>query len=269
MTARRASSPEEARGYRSRGHDDALLFALLLGLDSDYRRDPKAKKDVIDPAGDAHSVKSGRIKWQIFLYGRNRLVHDDGFQGLNGVGALLVDCIDAFPPSFDDYNSNKEPAKLRLQTPMREVKKRLQNKALLRAFLRKSIFNGGEVNYLTILRDGIFCVYWSDDVINTMANTFEVVNSAAHQSGQYDAQKVLFRRNGKNVGELEMRNDSHQHYRELRFNMNRKPCLEMLDNARLISNEWPELIGAQGVPGQGGKADIRLYGQATKKFGRW
>ena len=110
MNARRASTTEAAREYRQRGHDDALLFALAIGLDNEYRRDQAAKKDVIDPAGDAHSVKSGRKKWQIFLYSRNRFVEDDGFQALNGIGSLLVHCIDAFPPRYSDYADNKDQA---------------------------------------------------------------------------------------------------------------------------------------------------------------
>jgi len=106
MNAKRASKPESARAYREAGHDDALLFALSIGLNNDYRRDLKAKKDVIDPAGDAHSVKSGKNKWQMFLYGRNRFLDDDGFQALNGIGSLLVHCIDVFPPRYEDYIKN-------------------------------------------------------------------------------------------------------------------------------------------------------------------
>ena len=255
MNARRASTSEQARAYRQRGHDNALLFALSIGLDKDYRRDRKAKKDVIDPAGDAHSVKSGGKKWQVFLYSRKRFLEDDGFQALNGVGPLLVHCIDAFPPRYSDYADNKEPAKLRLQAPMRELKDRFQRKALLRAFLRKSVFNGAEVQYLTVLRDSKFCVYWSDDVVAAMANAFEVVNSTARAAGQFDDQKVLFRRDGLNVGELEMRNSGPTHYAEVLFNMNRKPCLRLLDDAELATVNW--------------SSEVRLYGRAAATFGKW
>ena len=165
MNATRASAPDQARRYRQSGHDNAKRFALEIGLSDDYKRDPKAKKDVIDSAGDAHSIKSGQRKWQIFLYSRNRFLSDDGFQALNGIGQLLVHCIDAFPPRYEDYIGNENAAKERLKTPMRELKDRLQRKALLRAFLRKSIFNGGEVNYLTVLHQEKFRVYWSDDVV--------------------------------------------------------------------------------------------------------
>lgn len=54
---KRGLDTENARKIRQKGHDDALEFALAIGLDSDYKNDIKAKKDVIDPSGDAHSVK--------------------------------------------------------------------------------------------------------------------------------------------------------------------------------------------------------------------
>jgi hypothetical protein len=55
----RASSSDQARAYRQIGYDDARQFAHSIGLPDDYKNDPHAKKDVIDPSGDAHSVKSG------------------------------------------------------------------------------------------------------------------------------------------------------------------------------------------------------------------
>ena len=164
-------------------------------------------------------------------------------------------CIDAFPPRYDDYKDDKEPAKLRLQTPMRELKDRFQRKALLRAFLRKSIFNGGEVQYLTVMRQGVFCVYWCDDVVSAMAGAFIVENSVARSAGQFDDQKVLFKHDERNVGELEMRNSGSNHYGEVLFNMNRVPCLALLDEAGFESVAWSD--------------QIILYGRARNKFGQW
>ena len=254
-TGRRGGSSEQARAYRQEGHDDATIFALLLGLDDGYRRDPRAKKDVIDPAGDAHSLKSGEKKWQVFLYGRKRFLEDDGFQALNGIGTLLAHCIDAFPPRYEDYRGNEAAAKIRLQAPMRELKDRFQRKALLRAFLKKAIFNGGEVNYLTICHEYRYHVYWNDDVVKAMADGFSVENSKARNSGQFDAQKVVFKYRGLNVGELEMRNDSVKHYGQVRFNMIKDRCFELLQDAMLESSEWsPEII---------------VYGYAVRTFGKW
>ena len=200
--ARRASSSGQARRYRQAGHDIALRFARL-GLNEDYRNDRAAKKDVIDPSGDAHSVKAGQKKWQIFLYRRSRFIEDDGFQALNGIGSLLVHCIDAFPPRFEDYRGNEDAAKERLRTPMRELKDRFQRKALLRAFLMKSIFNGGEVDYLTIWHDELFHVFRNRDVIRAMGEAF-LLKILKRGVAQYPEQKVLFKHMGRNVGELEI-----------------------------------------------------------------
>ncbi|WP_461248254.1 hypothetical protein [Treponema sp. R6D11] len=65
--AKRGLSSDDARKVRQRGHDDALDFALRIGLEHDYKNDLKAKKDVIDPSGDAHSVKSGKKSGRFFF----------------------------------------------------------------------------------------------------------------------------------------------------------------------------------------------------------
>ncbi len=254
---RRASTSEQARDYRERGHANALQFALALGLGNDYRNDRQAKKDVIDPSGDAHSVKSGNIHWQIFLYGRNRFLTDDGFQALNGIGGLLIHCIDAFPPSYEEYRRNPDAAKERLKTPMRELKDRFQRKALLRAFLMKSIFNGGEVNYLTILHEGIFHVFLNTDVVQLMGECFEVINSRARNAREMDDQKVLFCYEKHNVGELEMRNDGPPHYQEVKFNMNIQPATNLL----LEHIPLEKMLDGSDI--------IAVHGKAARRFGRW
>lgn len=223
-------------------------------MPADYANDRRAKKDVIDPSGDAHSVKSGQKKWQIFLYSRSRFETDDGFQALDGVGSLLIHCIDAFPPRFEDYRGNENASKERLRTPMRELKDRFQRKALLRAFLRKAIFNGGEVDYLTVAHDDQFHIFLNDDVISAMGEHFTVANSSS-VGGNPPEQKVLFRYNNRNVGELEMRNESPQHYQEVRFNMNKRPAVELLlTTARQHRNFADNVI---------------VYDNAIRRFGNW
>ena len=255
MTLRRsrASKPEQARNVRQQGHANALAFALAIGMQADYRNDPQAKKDVIDPSGDSHSLKSGKKKWQIFLYGRGRFENDDGFQALNGVGELLIHCIDTFPPEFDDYRRNPNPSKQRLRTPMRELKDRFQRKALLRAFLMKSIFNGGEVNYLTVLHEDQYHVFLNSDVVRLMGDAFEVTNSGS-QGDNPPEQKVLFRHNGRNVGELEMRNDGLRHYQQVRFNMHIPQAVSLL-----LTIE----------PSQAFNEQVMVYGAAIRRFGNW
>ena len=240
---------------RQQGHDDALEFALAIGLNKDYKNDPKAKKDVIDPSGDAHSVKSGVKKWQIFLYGLGRFSSDESFTVMNGIGELLIACIEAFPKTFAEYTKDKKSAKQKLRMPMRALAEKLQQPVRVKAFMNKSIFNGGEVDYLTVKHDGLFHVFYYKDVIEKMSEKLEVCNSRAISAGQTPEQKVLFRYNGKNLGELEMRNDSPVHYREIRFNMVKPKVMEFLFKEIPLTKKYSNLI--------------LLYGDVYKKFGRW
>ena len=252
---KRALTTEMARIIRQRGHNDATEFALAIGLIHGYKNDIRAKKDVIDPSGDAHSVKSGNKKWQIFLYGQTRFQSDDAFTVMNGLGALLLQCINSFPQTFAEYEKNKDSAKERLRIPMKQIAEKLQDKSRLRAFLNKSLFNGGEVNYLTIKHEEKFHVFLNKDVIDIFGNNLEVCNSRAITLNQKPEQKVLLRYNGINLGELEMRNESTTHYREIRFNMIKPKVMSLLFVNIPKTGEYNNLV--------------YVYGNASKTFGHW
>ena len=252
----RASSPEQARRIKLQGHRNETDFAVASGMPENcwsIGEVPQAKTDVIDPSGESHSLKSGAKKWQIFLYARNRFNEDIGFQTLDGIGELLVRCIDVFPPSFDEYRQNPVRSKQQLCIPMRELKNRLQDKDLLKDFLQKSLFNGEEVDYLTVLHEERFHVFLNSDVVQLMGDAFEVTNSKA-QGNTPPEQKVLFRHNGINVGELEMRNDSPQHYQEIRFNMVVPRAVSLLFTI---------------TPSQTFNNRVMVHGGAIPKFGNW
>jgi len=251
----RGLSSEDARRIRQQGHDDAKEFALSIGLDTDYSNDIKAKKDVIDPSGDAHSVKSGEKKWQIFLYGIGRFGTDEAFTAMNGIGGLLIQCIESFPSTFEEYQQDKNTAKQKLRIPMSELAEKMKEPYRLRAFLGKSMFNGGEVGYLTIKHDGKFHVFYYKEVITLMSEKLEVCNSRAISSGQTPEQKVLLRFTGHNLGEIEMRNDSPAHYREIRFNMIKPVIMKFLFQFIPLRKKYND--------------SVYVYGEAAKRFGRW
>src|SRR3989338_193778 len=252
---KRGLSSANARWVRQSGHDDALEFAIAIGLPRDYQNNPKAKKDVIDLSGDAHSVKSGQKKWQIFLYGLGRFESDDAFRAMNGIGDLLIQCIKSFPESFAEYQANKTAAKKRLRVHMRALMEKLRERSRLRAFFNKSLFNGGEVNYLTVKHESIFHIFLNTDVVEVLSVNLEVTNSRAISTGQFAEQKVIFKYDGFNLGELEMRNDSRIHYREIRFNMV-KPKV-----TALLLDKLPVTAMFNGK--------VMVHGNASKKFGRW
>lgn len=253
---KRGLSSANAKYIRQKGHDDALEFAKLIGLDNDYLNDIKAKKDVIDLSGDSHSVKSGDKKWQIFLYGLWRFESDHAFGAMNGIGQLLIECIKSFPEKFDDYIINKVDAKEKCKIPMRLLCEKMQDKKRLKAFINKSIFNGGEVNYFTIKYQNKFHIFENNDVVHCFGNNFTVENSKARNKDQFDDQKVLLRYNKFNIGEIEIRNDSKQHYRKIRFNMLKSRAISLL-----FDNFYNTVDYYNG--------NVLVYGGAIKKFGRW
>jgi len=255
LRKRRALSTEGARLVRQRGYDDALEFAKAIGLDKDYKNDWSAKKDVIDLSGDAHSVKGGIKKWQVFLYSLSRFNSDEAFLVMNGIGELCAKCIKSFPDRFEDYQKDKKLYKEKLREPMVELAEKLKNKNRLRAFINKSLFNGGEVNYLTVKHNEKFHVFLNKDVVNVMGENLEVCNSKGIYKGQTPEQKVLFRYNGKNLGELEMRNESLVHYREMRFNIVKPKVMELLFIKIPLTLKYNE--------------KVLVYGNAKKSFGRW
>lgn len=252
--AKRGLSSEDARKVRQQGHDDAFEFAMLIGLESDYRNNQAAKKDVVDPDGDSHSLKSGNKKWQIFLYGR-RAFEDDVFQSMNGIGQLLVKCIDAFPTDFYEYQRNKDEAKQRCRIPMRKLAKLLQENRRVRSFINKSMFNAGEVNYLTVRHDNVYHVFANKDVVKVFADAVTVENSQARSANQVPEQKVIFKYDGKNLAELEMRNDSEIHYRQIRFNMMKPRMMKLLFDKIPLTKKFSNYV--------------LVYGEASKKFGNW
>jgi len=255
---KRAMTPEQARRVRQSGHDDAKEFAFLIGLPSDYQNNPQAKKDVVDLCGDTHSVKSGEKKWQIFLYSPSRFENDPIFKRLNGLGELLTKCLDVFPNS-DEYKRDKKRYKNLLRVPMMELKDRLQNKDTLRAFLEKSFFNAGEVTYLTIKNGNSFHIFHANDVINILTNNIKVENSLGEL-------KVVFKvvnTNSKTckrfplvtIGEIEMRNDSEVHFKEVKFWMNKDKTFD--------------LLAANVIPKKNAKPRLFVYGKALKTFRKY
>jgi len=228
MPKKRAMSSAQASWVKRKGHADAREFAELLGIGKEFRSEPQAKKDVIDTEGYSYSVKSGEKKWQIFLYGKSRFQTDFTFQGMNGLGELFLQCIDSFPESRNDYLQNKNLYKTQLQKPMRELAERLKQKRLLSSFIDKSMFNSGEVDFLVIKYENLFHVFLGKEVVQILSDNFEVENSKARNQGQMPAQKVVFKCLGKTIGEIEMRNDSELHYREIKFRLAKNPTFDLL-----------------------------------------
>ncbi len=251
---RKAMTHEKASYVKLQGHRDAKEFALAIGLTEDYNNDLQAKKDVIDKSGDSYSVKSGEKKWQIFLYGKTRFESDNTFKSMNGVGQLLLDCIESFPENFEEYTQNKIIYKNKLQVPMLQLCEKLKEKYRIAAFIEKGMFNSGEVNYLAVKHQNKFHVFWSKEITKLLSDNFAVANSQARHSGQVANQKVVFKID-QTYGEIEMRNDSEIHYREVKFWLSKKLIVPFLFVKIQKLKEYNE--------------KVLIYGDAVKHFGHW
>jgi len=245
---KRAMTSQKASFVKKQGHLDAKEFAKLIGLQDDYQNDPKAKKDVIDFNGDGHSLKSGKGYWQVFLYGKSRFDTDSAFKAMNGIGQIMLQCINTIPNDKTEYEANKKYYKQQLSLQMIELCKKFDEKYRVEQFLRKSIFEGTQVSYLTIKHNDIFHVFWHDDVIEVFLQYLTIANS----TGENGPQKVLFKLNGKNCGEIEMRNGEDSHHKEMKFRLHKVKITNLLIDKITNKTYYNE--------------KICVYGKAIKKF---
>lgn len=260
----RGSSSAQASAYKRQGHTDEAIFSKLINGSSP--KDSKAKTDIKGPDGLRYSVKGGAKKWQISLYSRARIKDDQDFHKIPELGANLLGCLDAFPTDYATYREDKLDCLARIERHIHEhnmkkaisdigvlesiipgnnsyfsAKKNLKNhneKLLdlfqynqnLKYFLSKSIFNLKEVDRWAIKVGNEFMVFERPDVLDIFSTHFRLdLSSAGRRKADcnVDGQKVIMKHNS-NVVELEVRNDSPVHFRELRFNMNRKPAIDLL-----------------------------------------
>ena len=249
-------SSELASQKKISGHLVEEEFAKLIGADLN-KGSKQAKRDVMDRQHNSFSVKSGSW-WQIFLYSKTHWEKNTVFKGLGKISKLMIECLDAFPAKRSEYTKSKDKYKVLLAKPMQRLLKELAKPNILPAFLIKSIFNDGEVAFLAIKReDENFHVFSRDDVIRTLHKNFTLANSVARRPGEHDAQKVLFKlKNFKgipvNTGEIEVRNDSDIHYKEMKCRFNAGKIFNLLST---------EIGGKKKY-----KRRVYVYGSAAKKL---
>lgn len=286
INRRRAPSSKISSEKKLVGHTNEAEYAALIGGSTIQGT---LKGDVQDKQRKLHSVKSGK-KWQIFLYRYERIRAStylnelksclDAFtsdypryvgdrtkcielkeslveeQGRVAVGQMTNDAIKKSLGS-NEYVKAKE----KLAEATQRVCRKLEDKKFLRQFLAEAIFNGSEVSYLAVKDGACFRVFSSSDVLGLLTAHISPANSRAGRVPEdynVDGQKVLLRyaKDGKqkNIVEIEIRNDSEQHYREVRFNMYSKDCLSIL------------LGKVAALPALKHRPGVVLYGAAIQMF---
>lgn len=237
---KRAMTPEAASIKKKTGHSNEHLFAEVI--DGDVISG-QGKTDVIDQQGNHYSVK-GAQWWQIFMYARNRFVTNTEFLKMGNVAPLIIECLDAFPPTRRDYETSRMDAKRNLQSAMRRLKDELRKPGMFSEFLSKGMFNGDEVDYFAVLENKFsgkdipidqkhFHVFSASDVVDVLSTQLVVDNSTAQGRGQMSNLKVIFlyrdtiTYKDRNAGELEIRVDT-SHYRKARWRFNSDAIIGIL-----------------------------------------
>jgi hypothetical protein len=159
-------------------------------------------------------------------------------------------------------------AKERLAKSTDSVRERLKDKNALRKFLGEALFNNEEVSFLSIKdttykKDDLFKFFAKEDVLDVLSDRlFSEISKAGNVPEDYNvaAQKTLLcylKENGKskNIVEIEIRNDSDVHYRQVRFNMYSKDALTLLIER---PNPLPVKEPLEGV---------KVYGRAIELLG--
>lgn len=287
INRQRAPSSKVSREKKLGGHTNEAEYAALIGGSTIQGT---GKGDVQDKTGKLHSVKSGK-KWQVFLYRYDRIANSNYLSELSAcLDAFTEDyeryvedrkkCIEEKYRLVDEYGKQavslmpndaiKEKigpneyvaAKERLAKATQPVFHKLQDKPFLEQFLAEAIFNGDEVSFLAVKDCSTFRVFARSDVLKVLTGELSPANSRAGRTAKdynVDGQKVLLRyKKGdkeKNIVEIEIRNDSKQHYREARFNMYSKDFLAIMlgKEAGLSAIRYCECVV--------------LYGNAIQLFG--
>ena len=248
MNARRAMTPDAAREKKLSGHVNERDFAKVIG--GHVQRGIHTDKcDVYDDRDNAHTVKAG-VWWQIFLYAESRLQNNTVFRGIGNIAPIMVDCLQAFPPTFEAYESDKISCKERLREPMRLLLAELENPRTLAAFFAKAMFDGGTADYLSLFNgpanakpeEKHFHIFHREDVCRILLDDLTPANSKYRKPGDTAEQKVVFASAccKKQMGEIEVRADK-QNYRLMKMRLNGPMVARVLDSdgmsAKLVRPE--------------------------------
>lgn len=265
INRRRAPSSAVSSEKKMGGHSREADFAALVNGECILGT---LKADVRDKIGNRYSVKSGkkwqiflyglsRIRSSKYLRVMEGCIHafcedhEKYFADREICIAYKEDYVRTYGRDKAKKLSNSDlentlgsneyiKSKYRLMLANEEVRAKLESIEHLRNFLDEAIFNCDEVNLLaikdtTFRKDNYFKVFAREDVLGALCDNFFVATSKSGNVPEdlnVEGQKTLLRykkkSRDKNVGELEIRNDSKEKYRSVRFNMHSADALAIL-----------------------------------------
>ena len=225
---KKAMSSEKASVVKKAGHSNEDDFAALIGgvVVKGHTKPDVVKNDI------GFSLKKVCKRIQFALYSRNSTNWAQGSESAQ----ICKDLLTIYPPTFEEYKTNKQNTKQQLRTKMLLLKEHLAtNPENLREYLSLVMTNHGEVEYLVMRdRDDKQYIFNANEAIDTIVKNAIVANSQSRKAGDTPEQKTLITIPNKNetryvnLMELETRNSSPGHYAEFLCVCNRDPLFDLL-----------------------------------------
>lgn len=250
----------KASKVKKAGHKAENILASLINVPFENIVTGTGKTDLINIDGKRISLKSSHDKKgrsQICLYSCD----SDYFKfTINGSTKRMKECLDIFPDTYEEYQSNKFAVKKLLQQKMIELQKYInadiKNKKEFLEFIFFTDHNNKKIDFL-IIKDFLsdFHVFTANQVLNTFCGKAIVVNSVARHAWETPNLKVIFKgknEKGKYVNLIENEVRTSTHYRRFLSVGNKTKYLFLL-----ISNIKPRKVV---------KPHLILYGEASRTF---
>ena len=225
---KKAMSSEKASVVKKAGHSNEDDFAALIGgvVVKGHTKPDVVKNDI------GFSLKKVCKRIQFALYSRNSTNWAQDSESAQ----ICKDLLTIYPPTFEEYKTNKQNTKQQLRTKMLLLKEHLAtNPENLREYLSLVMTNHGEVEYLVMRdRDDKQYIFNANEAIDTIVKNAIVANSQSRKAGDTPEQKTLItipnQKESKyvNLLELETRNSSPGHYAEFLCVCNRDPLFDLL-----------------------------------------
>jgi hypothetical protein len=223
---KKAMSSEKASVVKKAGHSNEDDFAALIcGSVVKGHTKPDVVKNEI-----GFSLKKVCKRIQFALYSRNSA----NWAQDSASAQICKELLTIYPPTFEEYTSNKQQTKQQLRTKMLLLKEHLAiNPENLREYLSLVMTNHGEVEYLVMrdLDDKQY-IFNANEAIDVIVKNAIVTNSQSRKPGDTPEQKTLITipkdKKYVNLLELETRNSSAGHYAEFLCVCNRDPLFALL-----------------------------------------
>jgi hypothetical protein len=243
---------DKAYRVKTRGNRKEDIFAdLIKGIVLKGTKKP----DVMNAYHQFFSVKGssekqgkegrdGRI--QVFMYNPSRFEKELDFPA----GSIIKNIFSCYPPTYQEYQDNKEEIKKKIAEQMIILKEFLLEDKNRAEFLDRAFFDR-KVDFLVIYDDEIFHIFDKNEVWEIFLKYLEVDNNSSNQ-------KVVLKYKNL-VSEIEMRTTDDGKYPTIFMPLNKRITLNLLLEKIQTKKELSKYLWLYGNA-------IKNYKYDKKKF---